>query len=84
MSAVERQIYRNTIIHEIAHGVWESLADEMKERYEGISWGGTIKKKDLEHHFMTYYSRAANNPAEDFAEHFAVRQAVDILDSPAK
>ncbi len=36
-SALEQQIFGDTLIHEIAHGIWDNLDQEIKKRWKHIS-----------------------------------------------
>ena len=71
LTPVELQLYRDAIIHEIAHAIWMVLPEEKREEFLSISWLGGVKKRDLRKHFLTQYSQLQNS-AEDFAEHFSV------------
>lgn len=60
-----------TIVHEIAHGLWEQkMTDKQRSLWKDISWGADGLLEESKSNFLTMYS-SIKNEEEDFCDHFA-------------
>ncbi len=59
-----------SIVHEVAHTVWEQMSNIEKASWKNISWSENKNTRNIDKHFLTTYS-FSQNEIEDFCEHFA-------------
>jgi hypothetical protein len=76
----EGYVYSETLLHEVGESIWANLSDNEKAAFASITgWepeGKSGWKRPMDapvsQHFLTFYSHYANNPGDDFSEHFAI------------